>query len=170
MKQRDREVASALDILGLGRDEPVRDLDRAQQARPRLRELLAGAVQIADLDRRDGDAARPLHIARRPVGEALADAQALVALAAGAGCSKNSKEALDRAHKAAEAQCDCVADAMNKPRSQIGHNDCDATKTAFYDAMKSVDQSEKQGEEIFNLGHDCIKKLSELSRPPTDSN
>ncbi|MCY1059050.1 hypothetical protein [Nannocystis sp. SCPEA4] len=85
-----------------------------------------------------------------------------IALVAGAGCSKNSEEVLTRAHKAADAQCGCVAEAMKKPWTEIRDTDCDATKAAFYDAMNPVDQSDKRGEEIFNLGRGCIHKLRDV--------
>lgn len=91
------------------------------------------------------------------------------ALVAGAGCSKNSEEVLTRAHKAADAHCGCLAEAMKKPWGEIREADCDATQAAFYEAIEAVDQRDKKGQVIFDLGRGCIAKLNDLSQRASEA-
>ena len=90
----------------------------------------------------------------------------LVALVAGAGCAKNSEEALTRAQQAADAHCDCVQKQMEKPWSEIREADCATTKAAFYEASK-LDHSDPKAESIFTLGRGCIQKLYEMDQRAT---
>ena len=86
----------------------------------------------------------------------------LLALVAGAGCAKNSEEALTRAQKGAEAHCGCVQEQMKKPWSEVREADCAATRAAFYAGMEGTDHSDPKVETIYNLGRGCIAKLSEM--------
>ena len=85
----------------------------------------------------------------------------LLALAAGAGCQKNSPEALARAQAAANAQCDCVAQTMQKPWTEMQAGDCDKPKAAFYEALEGLDMTDKKAAVIMDLGRDCTTKLSD---------
>ncbi|WAS97137.1 hypothetical protein [Nannocystis punicea] len=89
-----------------------------------------------------------------------------LALVAGAGCAKNSEEALTRAQEAATKHCDCVQEQMKKPWSEVREADCAVTQAAFYEAVK-LDHSDPKAEKIYNLGRGCITKLREMDQRAT---
>lgn len=96
----------------------------------------------------------------------------LLAITVLAACGKsNPPELNEAAQKAADAYCNCVKQALSRPRDKLA-GACEAEKKAYDAAWEAlpVRAQDPKAEPIFKYQHECYRMLSDakMKAPPTN--